>query len=112
MAFRPFKKIQVASTEEITTKHINAVQDNIAQALGQLLGKDALDLSLLTNQVLSPNTINKIAHKLGRRLTGWMVVRNHGGYAILTDHQDTNPAPELLLYLSSPTLVTVDLLVF
>lgn len=112
MAFKPFKHINVTQSEDITTKTINNFQDNVSAALGQLLGKDALDVTLLTNIVLLPNTINKVPHKLGRRLSGWIVVRNHGSYAVLTDMQDINKAPELLLWLSTPTTVTVDLIVF
>ena len=88
------------------------MQDNIASALGQLLGKDALDVSLLKNVKLISGVTNMVPHGLGRVLDGWIVVRNHGGYAILTDLQDTNPSPDLLLYLTTPATVTVDLLVF
>lgn len=112
MAFKPFKKINVNNNETISPKHINAVQDNISQALGQLLGKDQLDNQVLTNITLLPAITNKVPHQLGRRLSGWIVVRNHGGYSMLTDLQDTNASPHLLLYLYTPALVVVDLFVF
>lgn len=112
MAFNPFRKIRVSPDQEITSKHINDVQDNVAVALGQVLGKDCLDLKLLKNVILLPGITNMVDHGLGRVLDGWMVVRNHGGYAILTDLQDTNQSQHLLLYLTTPATVMVDLLVF
>ena len=111
MAFKPFKKIKVPPDEEITSKHINAVQDNVSQAIGQLLGKDVLDLKLLKNVTLLPGIINKVSHGLGRKIDGWLPVGN-GGYAFITDKQDSNKSPELLLYLTTPALVTVNLIVF
>lgn len=112
MAFKPFKKIRIRQGQPPTAEEFNSVQDNIDQAVSQLLGKDVLDQQLLKNVVLLPGITNKVSHGLGRRLAGYLVVRNHGSYAILTDTQDTNPAPDLLLYLTTPALVTVDLLVF
>ena|ERR1700728_1688752 len=112
MSFKPFRSIKVGPKEEITPKVINDMQYNIAQALGQVLGKDPLDLSLIKNITLYPNTINKVPHQLNRNLQGYFVVRNHGGYAVLTDYQDNNPSPNLLLYLWTPVQVTVDLLCF
>ena len=112
MAFKAFKKINVPPETDLTAKHINLVQDNISHALSQLLGKDTLDQVVLKNVVLLPGMVNPVAHGLGRALTGWVVIRNHGGYSLLTDLQDTNDSPELLLLLTTPVLVTVDLLVF
>lgn len=112
MAFKPFKKIKVPPNDNVTSKHINTVQDNISEALGQVLGKDSLDVSLIKNVRLLPGIVNKVPHLLGRNLSGFIVVRNHGGYAVLTDQQDSNSSPDLLLYLTTPAAVTVDLLVF
>lgn len=112
MAFSAFRKIRVGEGEEIGSKHINAVQDNVSTALAQITGKDALDLTLLPNVVLKAGVVNRVAHKLGRRLAGWWIVRTHGSHPFVYDVQDTNPAPELQLALMSATPVTVDLLVF
>lgn len=112
MAFKPFRKIRVAPDATITAKNINDVQDNISFALNQVLGKDALDCTILKNVTLLPGITNMVPHMLGRVLDGWYVVRNHGNYSFIVDQQDTNPSPDLLLYLTSPAQVTVDLLVF
>ncbi len=112
MSFKPFKQIKVPPNSEITEKQINAVQSNIAEALAQILGKDQLDSKILQNIQLNPGVINKVAHGLNRNLNGWIVIRNHGGYSLLTDMQDNNQSPHLLLYLTTPVFVMVDLLVF
>jgi hypothetical protein len=112
MAFVPFRKIRVDTSSTPSAKTVNDVQDNIASAFQQVLGKDQLDSSVLTNITLNPGTINKIPHTLGRALTGWIVIRNHGISTPITDNQDNNKSPNLLLYLSVSTYCVVDLLVF
>lgn len=112
MAFKPFKKIRVAPNEEVTAKHINAVQENIGEAIDQVTNKDQLDSKILKNQILTAGAVNKVSHGLGRPLQGWYVIRTHGNYNMVYDTQDTNPSPNLLLYLWTPATVTVDLLVF
>jgi len=112
MAFKPFKKIRLIDDADLTPKNINLLQDNVAEAVSQVLGKDALDTTMVTNVSLVAGSVNKIAHNLGRKLNGYLVVRCHGGFPMIYDVQDTNPSPHLLLYLMSATNITVDLLVF
>ncbi len=112
MSFKPFRKIRVAPNEPITPKNINDVQDNISEAISQMLNKDQLDSTVIKNINLQPGIINKIPHNLGRNLIGYIVTRTHNGYAFLQDFQDTNPSPNLLLYLQVPAQCTIDLLVF
>jgi hypothetical protein len=130
VAFKPFKQVKVippatsSSTDTQTqitalqkqvselTKALNTLQTNIAEALSQVLGKDALDVAIVKNVVLLPGVVNKVSHTLGRKLQGWKVIRNHGSYSLITDVQDTNKSPNLLLYLTTPVQVTVDLEVY
>jgi hypothetical protein len=112
VAFNQFRKIKVAPDVAITEKHINTVQDNVETSLKQVLGKDILDRRLLKNIVLLPGITNIVPHTLGRDLQGFNVVRNHGGYSLLTDLQDTNKSPHLTLLLTTPVRVVVDLEVF
>ena len=115
MAFKPFKQTKVPPSQQPTAKQINDLQSNIAETFAQLLGKDQLDSQVLKNITLQPGqwpNINKVSHGLGRALTGYIVCRTHNGYAFLTDFQDRNPSPSLLLYLQVPAVCTVDLLVF
>lgn len=113
MAFNSFKQIRVPPGSTPTSKQINDLQTNIAASIGQVLGKDQLDSTVITNISLLPAPmINKVSHTLGRNLTGYIVVRCHGGFPLIYDVQDTNPSPSLLLYLMSATAITVDMLVF
>lgn len=112
MAFKPYRQINLNSDETVSPKHINAVQANISSALQQILGKDTLDSQLLKNIQLLPAIVNKVSHGLGRELQGYYVVRNHGSYSVIRDTQDDNLSPHLLLFLTTPALCTVDLLVF
>jgi hypothetical protein len=98
--------------EKITDKHINAVQKNIDQALTQITNKDQLDTSILPNIILFPNIINKVPHTLGRKLSGWFIVRTHGSVSFAYDVQDANTSQDLTLWLMSPTQITVDIQVF
>lgn len=112
MAFKQLKIIQLSANETVTSKHINTVQSNIANALTQVLGKDQLDSIIVKNVQLLPGIVNSVQHGLGRQLSGYIVIRNHGGYSVLTDKQDINKSPELLLYLTTPAYCVVDLLIF
>lgn len=112
MSFIPFKKIRLVNEDDLTTKNINTFQDNVSAALSQILGKDQLDSTIVKDVVLLPGVVNKVPHMLGRQLTGYVVVRCHGGFPVIYDVQDTNKTPHLLLYLMSATNITVDLLVF
>ena len=113
MAFFPFRKIRITPTDTPTSKQINDIQDNIGNAIQQLLGKDQLDSAIIKNVSLAAGVTNSVAHKLGRPLTGWIIIRNHGGYAVgITDLQDTNKSPQLYLQLTTPAPCVVDLLVF
>lgn len=113
MAFKAFKKMRLATGDQVVEDDFNILQDNVEQAFSQLLNKDQLDTRVIKNVLLKPDITNKIPHTLGRALQGFIIVRNHGQYShLIRDLQDTNPSPHLLLYLTTEILLTVDLLVF
>lgn len=107
IAFKPFKQIKVPPGANPTAKDINDVQFNIGQALGQLLGKDQLDVAVVQNISLKSG-LNKVSHTLGRNLNGWIVVRPRQGYAWLWEDIEGNPSPNLLAYIYSAAPCTVD----
>lgn len=111
MAFHPFRQIRVPPNETPTDKNINDMQNNIAAAINQLLGKDQLDSTLIKNIQLQPG-LNKVPHTLGRPISGWQVVRPRQGYAWLYEDAINNPSPKLLIYIYSAAACTIDLLVF
>jgi hypothetical protein len=117
VAFRPFIRIRLGPDEEPTSKHINLVQDNVSDALKQVLGRDDLDGTILKNVTLNPSAINYVNHGLSRPLQGWNIVRTHGtgaSFIQVWDVQDANSAEgskrQLLLYASATG--TFDLRVF
>lgn len=111
MSFKPFRKLRLNLIQDISTKNINTIQDYIAEALQQLLNKDHLDSSILTNIKLLPG-LNKIGHNLGRSLGGYIITRCHGGFPLIYDQQDLNTSPNLTLWLVSSTNITVNILVY
>ena len=112
MSFSPFRKIRVPPNANPTAKQINDNIDNTAAAFQQILGKDQLDSSIITNISLVPGIVNSVSHTLGRKLQGWIVIRNHGIATNIIDLQDTNNSPNLLLNLFVSEACMVDLLVF
>jgi len=81
-----------------------------ASQLNPLLTNPALQGNILKSVVLASgdNTIN---HKLGRKLQGWIIVRQRAS-ASMYDKQDSNARPELTLVLNASAAVTVDIYVF
>ena len=110
MAFIPFRKIRVGD-DDPSAKNINLLQDNVAECLQQLTGKDDLDMVRLPSVAIASG-VNKIPHKLGRKLTGWIVIRWRNANPTLNDSQDTNASPHLTLVLNSVGTGVLDLLVF
>ena len=47
------------------TKVLNQFQLNASEAFAQVLGKDSLDVSVITNVSLLPGIVNKVSHRLG-----------------------------------------------
>lgn len=92
MAFRPFIRIRLGPDEEVSSKHINLVQDNVGAAVGQVIGKDILDRQTLDKVKLVPSGINYVGHGLGRPIIGVHVVRQYGTgtYINVWDVDDAN----------------------
>lgn len=91
-------------------KVLDKVQENVDTALGPLQDSRIVEGLLLRNVQLTAGS-NTVAHKLDRRLIGWIVVRKRANEQIW-DEQDTNNAPKRTLKLQASGAVTVDLWVF
>jgi hypothetical protein len=116
MAFKPFVQIRMGPDEEVTSKHINLVQNSVSEALSQLLGKDALDETIVENVKLNPSGINYVNHTLGRTMQGVDVVRQHGTGTFIQvwDVQDANTAAnaKLQAYMMASSTGTFNLRFF
>lgn len=95
---RPLRKVRTEN------RQLAALQDAVEQSLGSL-PKESI---VLRSQSLVSASTNKIGHGLGRKLSGWKVVRRRADSRVWDD-QDNNPTPELTLWLKCSADVVVDL---
>jgi hypothetical protein len=108
LVVKALDRLQVADDD------LRRVQDNVVKAFLPLSRNPLLDGNLLEGVALVGGSAdNEVAHKLGRKLRGWVVLRC---YAVaspedtsLWDTQSTNPSPELTLRLRALNAMTVDL---
>lgn len=107
---KQFPKIQINNEEDINSRTVGGIQDNIVDALNPLLALPLSSSNLIENQVLASGS-NSINHGLGRNLRGWIVTRKNANEG-LYDTQATNPLPAFTLLLTSTGTVTIDLICF
>jgi hypothetical protein len=88
----------------------NRVQDNTKKAIDQLSNQPLTNGTILSSIALTTGN-NTVNHKLGKKLTGWFIVRQRSS-ATIYDNQDSNKAPTQTLILVSSADVTVDIYVF
>lgn len=98
-----FAKVQVDDDA------LNRVQDRIKQVTDALVANQLLEGRLLT-VTLTAGAFTPVSHGLGRRPTGYFVVRRNAN-AVLWDRADAADA-NAFLYLQPSATVTVTLWVF
>lgn len=98
-----FAKVQVDDDA------LNRVQDRIKQVTDALVANQLLEGRLVT-VTLAAGAFTPVSHGLGRRPTGYLVVRRNANAAIW-DQGDT-PDSNAFLYLQTSATVTVTLWVF
>lgn len=86
------------------------MQSRWATIINPLLGNPSLNTSILKNVALKAGS-NVIAHKLGRVLQGWRIVRQRQAASIY-DNQDAQQLPQFNLTLVTDNPVVVDLEIF
>jgi hypothetical protein len=101
MQFKTFK----AKDEEV-----NLVQANI-QSLSSYLNQNLFNQALLIENVNLVGGDNKLNHKLGRELKGYIIVLKNNN-AVIYDTQSTNTLKQLFLVLNTDKDTTVSLIVF
>ena len=107
---KQFPKIQINNDDDVNSRTINSLQDQIVDNLNPLLALPLSSSNLIQDQVLAIGS-NRINHGLGRNLRGWIVTRNNAN-ATFYDTQASNPLPALTLLLTSSAVATIDLIVF
>lgn len=88
-------------------RNFQLMQNAWAQRLNPLIRNPSLQ-SLILPQVALISGVNTINHRLGKKLTGWRIVRLRAT-AEIYDQQDDNQMPDLTLVLVSNAAVTVDI---
>ena len=91
-------------------RNLQMLQNQWASQLDPVLINPLVNGRLIQGQVLTSG-VNTINHKLGRKLVGWIVVRNNSNVTFY-DSQDSNQMPELTLVLNASGATTVSLWVF
>lgn len=97
-------------TFQTDDRDFQLMQSTWSSALTPLLNSPMLNGRLISEQPLVAG-LNVINHKLGRKLQGWVIVRQRAA-ATFYDTQDANTSPALTLDLQSTGTVVVDLYVF
>jgi len=79
----------------VTSTHVTALTNEQNRIANNAL----LNGLLLSDVEVTSERVNKIRHKLGRKLLGWIVVMNGRNDIAFYDTQKDNPAPENELWL-------------
>ena len=79
---KPLRKI-VSNTQDLTT-----VQNNIEEALDQIMPKEIIDGHLLKKITLTNAITNRIEHKLGRIPQGFIIVKQSASVVITSSAFD------------------------
>ena len=88
----------------------NRIQDNTKKAVNAASNTPLNQGAILTSIALKSGD-NTVDHKLGKKLSGWFIVRLRGA-ATIYDKQDGNAQSSQTLILNSSAAVTVDIYVF
>jgi len=105
MAIKRFKKLNTSDRDQ------NLIQDNIEDAINSIVLTAFLNGNTLENVALVTGQDNSIAHKLGKKLQGWVVIGQDTA-AVVYDNQSANNTPSLTLLLKTTVNCTVKLYVF
>jgi hypothetical protein len=89
---------------------VNLIQDQTNSTINDILESQIIDSVLLENVSLTTGD-NTVSHKLGRKLIGWIIVRQRSAGTVY-DKQDTNQLNDKTLLLTASANMTVDLHVF
>lgn len=92
------------------SKDLSLLQTAWANIINPVVDLPLVQGLIIKNQALV-NGSTVINHRLGRKLQGWIVVRQRAAASIY-DTQDSNPSPNLTLTLVSDAVVSVDIYVF
>lgn len=91
---------------------LEAIQDNIADALQPLLNNPLINGGVLLAPVALTTATSEVAHGLGRTLRGWVVVDKDANARIWRVASPANPNSARTIRLTASSAVNVTLYVF
>ena len=94
-----------------TDDNIRQLQDAADEIFKVIVNKEILDGQLLSGVELVTGSLNRISHKLGRKLVGYLVTSMNANTNVW-DSQTDNVTPGLTLDLNCGANVTINLWVF
>ena len=103
MALRPF------TARKVEDKDLDLIQEDLERTINPALKKAILD-GFLTDSVALTTSFQNIAHKLGKKFTGWIVVSPDADARIWQD--STNPDSALFIRVRASAAVNCRFWVF
>ena len=101
-----FYKVQLEEMD-----HVELFQDNVERVLGPILSSEIWDGVLLRDVYLETGTVQRIKHRLGRDIVGYVVVMKDTN-ASIWDEQTNNTQRDLFLNLQTSADCKVSIWVF
>lgn len=101
MSFDRFKKVK---TDD---RVMNQIQDNIDRFSQPIVSKISLDRYVLTGVFLKSGQTNRIPHKLGRTLLGW-VICDKSAFSDIKSVDSASPKLTLDLECSADVIVSIE----
>jgi len=105
MALRSFERVSVTDPE------IQSLQYRLEKTLRPVTDSSIVDGRIIEDIDLASGTTSKIAHKLGRKLIGWIVVGKSAGQHVYDANSGKSDLDEYI-YLAAGGTVTVNIWVF
>ena len=105
MAIRSFERINVTDPE------VQNLQYRLEETLRPVTDSSIIDGRVIEDITLASGTTSKIAHKLGRKLIGWVVVGKNAAQHVY-DVNSGKTDLDTYIYLTAGGTVTVNIWVF
>ena len=105
MALRNFQRV------DITDPQVREMQYRLEETLRPVTGSSILDGILISDISLASGTTTKVAHKLGRKLIGWIVVGKSAAQHVYDENSGQTDL-DTYLHLTAGGTVTFNVWIF
>lgn len=105
MTIRSFERVSVTDPE------LQSLQYRLEETLRPVTDSSIIDGRLIEDISLASGTTSKIAHKLGRKLRGWIVTGKNAAQHIYDDNSGKTDL-DTYIHLTASGTVTVNIWVF